>query len=123
MVIDWTSMSADDIVYAISKGIPGAVTVLCKIMDDDIDPDDLVPLGMSKIAIIDMLGIYGSDLWTLYKHVCNEEIKDLILVLRAYQLGYITADHIRDSICMKTNLLKMDHLLELVKSQLPNFNY
>ena len=73
-----------------SKGVPGAIVVLSNLLRDGatIDPDScLGPLG--PILSLDTLGVYGSNVWLLYKDICGENLSAMVMVLRAHQLGIL----------------------------------
>lgn len=84
-----------EIVTKMSAGNVGAVTVLVQLFQNngEIDPDSaLGPLG--TILSMDDLGIYGSAIYILYKDKCKGSIRDLIMLFRAYQLGFISQNEI-----------------------------
>lgn len=118
-----------DCVVKISDGNPGAVTVLAKLYKEcpTIDPDAAMG-GFIHILALDDMEIYGSNIWILYKDVCEENIVNFITLLRAKQLGIITKDKLVE--LSKDNpqtypKQHYDYLHEMytkVCLELPNFN-
>ncbi len=116
--------TAHDIIYKMSDGNPGAITVLLSILKhgDTIDPDAAMGSIMA-ILDLDTLDIYGSDIWVLYKYVCECQIARFMGLLRAWQLGLV------DSAVLKAaasdprggTSLDVDGLLKQVKEKLPDF--
>lgn len=78
-----------DIFSKMSEGNPGAMTVMAQILQhgNEIDPAGFEPV--MKILMLDTWGIYGSDIWVLYKNICGQNIANLITLIRAAQLGMI----------------------------------
>jgi hypothetical protein len=88
-----------DMMLKMSDGNPGAVTVLCQMLEQGgkIDPDCFAG-GFGAILSLDSYGIYGSRIWMLYKDVCGENITTTLAVLRACQLGFVTESKINHAI-------------------------
>ena len=65
-------------------------------------------------------------MWVLYKDICNESYFNMFAVLRAYQLGLIQYDSIRNAV-EAANSYKWNGSLDLpkivrdVKTKLPRF--
>jgi hypothetical protein len=107
------------IVMKLSDGNPGAVTVCVQLMSDRNDPDCFLgPLG--NFLSLDTHGIYGSDIWVLFKNVCDQRILGVVTVLRAVQLGLYTEREMWQCIdsCIP---IDVDGLLLKVQKELPNF--
>lgn len=51
-----------EIILELAEGNPGAITVLSKIT-------------AQSVADLRTLGIYGSDIWGLYKAICEEDMQ------------------------------------------------
>ena len=105
-----------DVAVKMSEGNPGAVSVLAQMIKYGgfIEPKST---GFMPILLLDSLGIYGSQIWVLYKDVCKESILNLLSILRYYQLGLMAeGDYLfnlnRDFDAVKT----------AVKERLPEFN-
>ena len=110
-----------EIIFKMSEGNPGAVRVLCEILQNpQIDPDGFMgPTGV--ILSLDILELYGSNIWILYKDVCGESVVKFIAVTRAYQLGFATEKAIHQAL-NDPEILDVDSLCAQVEERLPNFN-
>lgn len=80
--------SLKTIIIKLCDGNPGALSVLMKLLasTEKIDSDSALGPYSSFISL-DSFGIYGSNIWILYKDVCQESILYTITILRAVQLG------------------------------------
>ena len=92
----------DDIIEILLKmgeGNPGASNVIAKTLTSGatIDPHGFAG-GLGCILMMDTYKIYGSDIWMLYKDVCNEDIANVLACLRAVQLGIISGDELHYAI-------------------------
>lgn len=86
-----------DIVMKMSEGNPGALTVIMEIVGNTKEIDKLNWAGAyGPILGLDTLGIYGSNIWVLYKDHCNQNIVHLIAVLRGWQLGFLNDSEVRE---------------------------
>ncbi len=116
-----------DIIVKMADGNPGAASVMGELMRDGhlIDPDNMFG-GMSCIMRLDSLGIYGPNIWILYKDVCGESIFNLVALLRGFQLGFTNELVIRDHLnVLKSNGIPfagLDELILKVQEELPNFS-
>jgi hypothetical protein len=115
-----------DILFKMSEGNPGALTVLLHILKENarIDPNDFFD-GLGPILSLDSYGIYGSSIWILYKDVCGEDITKTLAVLRAVQLGFFSAQTLK-SVCEPQNYsrikeIPVQELCDKVKERLPDF--
>ena len=124
------SMSIMDCVVAMSEGNPGAVTVLCESIKKSpkIDPDAAFPIMV--MLSLDTLGLYGSQIWILYKDICGSSMVNLCAILRADQLGHLAG--ISDTIiCQAVDAIEcndrehvkidIDKVLWEVQERLPKF--
>ena len=59
-----------DSIVKMSKGNPGGLTVLMKLLEK--------PNGLIYIRALDKAGIYGSNIWVEYKDNCGQDINKLI---------------------------------------------
>lgn len=84
-----------DITVKLCEGNAGAATVLVKIVKEtkSIDPQSCLEC-IGPLIHLDDLGIYGSNIWILYKDRCEQNINKLIALLRASQLGIISREKI-----------------------------
>jgi hypothetical protein len=102
-------------------GNPGGLTVLINLykLSPSIDPDDAFG-GLGPILSLDTLGIYGSRIWMLYKDVCDQSIPNVLTVLRAHQLGFLTDEDLNAAIDSGSKLDLQD-LLKKVNGVIPDF--
>lgn len=83
----------DSPMSAITKmadGNPGAVRVLMELFQQwpVIDPDSA--LGeFSGVLHLDTLDIYGHRIWQFYKEVCQQDLTNMVGLMRANQLGFL----------------------------------
>lgn len=114
--------SAHSMVFKMSEGNPGAVSVCAQIMGQGeiVDPDMAIG-SIMPIFLLDTLGIYSSRIWMLYKDVCGESIINMLAVLRANQLGLLSSDAINHAIDNRGDGIDCDLVVEQVKLRLPNF--
>lgn len=109
-----------------SDGNPGAMTVLSGLIKEvpQIDPQCALG-GLMVVLVFDDLGIYGSDIWLLYKDVCDSDFVRLVGLLRGRQLGYCKESEIKDAICKANNrqpqTLDINKILTAVRAELPSF--
>lgn len=105
----------------ISEGNPGAMSVCAKILTEGekIDPDSH---PMLTIMSLDTLDIYGSRIWQLYKNVCDSSLSNMLGLLRAVQLGYMTERELSGAIDGKPlSAESIQSYLAKVREFLPNF--
>lgn len=100
-------------------GNPGAVTVLFQLIADKNDPDSWAG-GLGNLLSLDTLGIYGPDIWVLFKDVCGQNILNVVTVLRAVQLGLYSERNLWNCIDNRTSL-DCEQLLTKVRERLPRF--
>jgi len=114
--------SGQSVVLKLAEGNPGAMRVCCEVLRDgsDIDPANALQ-GFGPLLMLDDLGIYGPDIWLLYKDVCNQNLVAMLGVLRAYQMGYATEAQIRCAIGNRGDVLDVAALLDKVREELPTF--
>ena len=83
-------------ILKLSEGNPGAIRVCAELLTESRRVDQVGSLGgFAPLLNLDTLGIYGEDLWDLYKRPCRENAENLVAVLRANQLGLLSDDKIR----------------------------
>ena len=71
-----------------SDGNPGAITALMDLSTakSDIDPESAMG-PYAPLLSLDTHQIYGSAIWILYKDVCKQDARTMLMLLRAVQLG------------------------------------
>lgn len=122
-----TSANKSRIIVAMCDGNPGAMNVMISVFAEaqKIDPEEPAE-GFAVMVWLDQLGIYGSDIWVLYKDVCGSDVTNVLAMRHAVSLGFVTAAElcarIRDeSGRWKTNAAFTLPLLEKVKKAIPGF--
>ena len=116
-----------DILIKMSKGVPGAAIVLATLLkcNSIVDPDSGIG-EFGTILMLDDMEVYGSDIWLLYKDICGENIVNLVGVVRAMQLGFISKEQIKAAIASRRTAAPIDlpvgELLKQVKARLAAFN-
>lgn len=105
-----------------SEGNIGAATVIVQLFKRNAEIDPQSALGpYSSVLHLDSLGIYGSKIWMLYKDVCSEDIRKMIALLRAYQLGFTSESTIKAGIEQYGAGIDLDDLVSKVENALPDF--
>lgn len=85
------NMTGADVVIALADGNPGATVVMAQMFKQgaEIDPDSSLG-GLGAVLSLDTHKIYGPRIWMLYKDVCGQDIRIMLAILRAVQLGYLS---------------------------------
>lgn len=111
-----------DVIVKLAEGNPGAAVVCTNILGQAgvVDPDDALG-GLGVLLSLDTEGIYGPRIWMLYKDVCKENMVDMLGVLRARQLGYVTKIQVDHAIDNYGDGIDVEDLVARVKSRLPSF--
>lgn len=119
LTLDDTGITA---AHKLSGGNPGALRVLIEANNHagDIDPDAMMG-GMGVWLALDSFGIYGSEIWMLYKDVCGEYLPRFLAILRAIQLGFVSESSVLRAIRRRGEGIDVDDLVLRVKERLPNF--
>lgn len=112
--------STMEIVIKLASGNPGAIRVCAQLLSDDTDPDNFVN-GLGNLFDLDTHGIYGSNIWILYKDVCGENVAAMVTLLRAVQLGYYSESDLWKLIDGNIKV-EIEPIYLRVTQRLPNFN-
>ena len=120
----------DTLISAITKmsdGNPGALNTMMEIMSnhDQIDPQAVMG-GIGAIMMFDTLGIYGTDIYVLFNDKCKRDVRRLLMLLRATQMGLFSCDKLKEMAAdqMRQIDLTEDEYIELddlVCSELVDF--
>ena len=111
-----------EMVAKLGEGNPGAMTVCMELFSQEAEIDgDSALKGIGSLLSLDTYGIYGANIWMLYKDVCDEDIEKTIAVLRAGQLGLISLPVVEYAIAHYGEGIDVDQLTEQVKGVLPKF--
>jgi hypothetical protein len=116
------SDSLNDVLYKLSEGNPGALTVLCRWLKEGeaIDPDACHPL--IQMTALDDIDLVGFRIWLLFKDVCGESLTRFLGVLRAHQLGFITKrELVAAATTGRMDVDALDAALSRVSIRLPRF--
>ena len=73
-----------DMISILSDGNPGAMVAMMAVANvaEKTDPDSAL-MVFGPLYALDINGIYGSDIWVLYKDICGQDPVKMIAVLRA----------------------------------------
>lgn len=108
----------------IAEGNPGALRVCMELLlnGSAIDPDSVMG-GLGNLLSLDTHGIYGSEVWMLYKDVCGEDLTDTIGILRACQLGILPEQEMLQAIrgAAPLSTERFNDLIAAVRERLPAF--
>ena len=77
-----------DVIVKMADGNPGAITAMADIManHEEIDPQAVMG-GLGAIMILDTWEIYGTDIYVLWNDKCNRDVRQMLMLMRATQLG------------------------------------
>ena len=86
-----------DVIIKMSDGNPGAITTMVDVLEqyEAIDPQSAFG-GFGALMDFDTHGIYGSDIYVLYNDKCNRNVRDLVVLLRAVQLGMFPESRLQE---------------------------
>jgi len=114
------SDSMMNIMMKLSDGNPGGLNVCMQLLQSKHDPDSIFG-GLGNLLALDTHGIYGSNVWILFKDCCSSSILNVVTVLRAIQLGIVPEKTVWEHIDNFKPINVMDLYLQVTK-QLPRFN-
>lgn len=79
------------VLIKMSDGNPGALTAMLEIMKegDAIDPQAFAG-GLGAIMILDTWEIYGSSIYVLFNDKCDHDVRKMLMLMRATQLGHFS---------------------------------
>ncbi len=78
-----------------SDGNPGAVNALVELQQDIDKIDPQSALGILGVLMqLDSMEIYGTAIYILWNDKCGQDSRKMIMMLRANQLGFLSADKI-----------------------------
>ena len=114
----------DNMATAITKiveGNPGALRVCCELVENvqAIDPDHFAG-PFAPILLLDSFDLYGSEVWMLYKDVCNYQVDWTYGMLRALQFGIVNRYDLVKAFDREISLDVPD-IMRQVQEQLPEF--
>jgi hypothetical protein len=89
--------SVMDMLIKMAEGNPGAIDAMLKIIEKsaEIDPQSAMPSIMPILAF-DTHGIYGSSIYVLYSDKCGRDVRKVLVLLRAVQLGLMPESKLQE---------------------------
>ena len=106
-----------------AEGNIGAATVLSELFREGatIDPQSALG-GFGPMLHLDDMEIYGSHIWILYKYICKEDLRSMVALIRARQLGIISQQELKAAIAAgKKNTLDVPAIVAQVEEQIEDF--
>jgi hypothetical protein len=112
-----------DAITKVSDGVPGAVSVILQLMhiNPKVDPQDFAG-SMGPLFTLDSYGIYGSEIWMLYKDVCKQNAVHTLGMLRACQMGILPIADLKHAINNYGEGVDVETYHEKVRKQLRDFD-
>jgi hypothetical protein len=114
--------SIQDVLFKMSEGNPGALTVCLGILEhgEKIDPDNAMG-GLGIILSLDTLGLYGSKIWMLFRDVCESDLAQMLAMLRGWQLGMLSETQVRHAVENHGDGINVADICQKVTERLPRF--
>jgi hypothetical protein len=80
--------STMDAMTKMADGNPGALMAIMDIVENysDIDPQSAMG-ALGAIMILDTWEIYGSSIYVLWSDKCGKDVRRMLMIMRATQLG------------------------------------
>ncbi|GAB6120989.1 hypothetical protein [Dysgonomonas termitidis] len=105
---------------------PGAMEALAYLYPDTMNIDPESPSKWFYILLLDVYGIYGTDIYVLYSDICGKDLAKMIAVLKASCHALIGIDVIKDA-CSRQDysgraMIPVDELYKKVRDLCPKFN-
>lgn len=91
------SDSVQDVFISMAEGNPGAITAMMELIENAkrIDPQAMIG-AISPILYLDTCEIYGSSIYVLWSDKCGKDVRKLIMLLRATQLGFLPTEKLQE---------------------------
>ena len=107
-----------DVMVKMSDGNPGALTALMDIMKnaEEIDPQGAFG-GMGAVMLLDGWEIYGTDIYILYSDKCNRDVRKMLMLMRATQMGMFSNEKLKE---MASDQMRQVNLTEEEMTDLDN---
>lgn len=107
--IEFAEQKIRHIVAIMANGNPGAVACLVDLVqrEHDIDPQAWLH-SFATIALLDRVGIRGSGIYVLWNDQCGRKTRDLVMLMRAFEFGLISADTLRSVAADQTRSQQID---------------
>lgn len=83
----------------LAEGNPGAINVIANLCKhyESLDPYNVFK-EMAPLVFFAEQDITGPAIWMLYKDVCKEDLKNVVIVMRAYQMGLLSAEELKERV-------------------------
>lgn len=116
------ALSQDDILL-LSEGNPGAITAMLEMISEyqNIDPQAIFG-SYHVIMFLKDYNFKGTNIWNLWKNVCDQKHVNFAAVMRGHQMGFITRQTIDNLAKGDTLQIDFPKLIEQIKERLPTFN-
>lgn len=103
--LDDTDMDA---ILKVAGGNPGAIMAIAEILNNSvaIDPQNVLG-GLGLVLVLDEWEIYGTDIYILFNDKCNRDVRQMLMMMRAVQLGFLPLAKLKEMASdqmMKVNL-------------------
>lgn len=86
-------LTPEEAVVLLAEGNPGAAKAVGQVCR--------ASGSYGPLNILDILGIYGSDIWVLYKDVCKENPVNMSILLLAHAAKVFEDDYVKNLIAGK----------------------
>lgn len=104
----------------LADGNPGAISAMMELIKQSHIDKDSAWGQFGPLMSLDTLGIYGPNIWQLWKDVCKMDAVKVYTVFRAHQLGLITQADVLYAVD-NGRTFNFEGLLAKIQEQLPNF--
>lgn len=119
--------SIGSVIAKMAEGNPGAIGAIMEMMKEGeaIDPQGFMG-GLGVVLGLDTLEIYGTDIYILWNDKCNRDVREVLMLIRAWQLGFVSGDEIKAIAKDQMGQVnfsqeKMDELNEKVCNRIKDF--
>ena len=102
-------MDTKDAIITMADGNPGALTSMMSIAPrvEVIDPQALFGF-MAVLFELDSYQIYGSAIYVLFNDKCNRDVRKMLLLLRAVQLGFVCVALLQELAADQMGVVNLD---------------
>ncbi|MBQ6477537.1 MAG: hypothetical protein IJI43_03795 [Bacilli bacterium] len=100
-------MRLEDVVWTMSEGNPGAITVLTKMLQHGTK-------NYGHILLCDDLNIRGSKLYCLYNYCCNRDYKKFDCTLNMFGNGVFSEEEIHTNLELRRPIQFIDDSIETI---------
>lgn len=86
-----------DVIGKMAEGNPGAISAMMNILEkhESIDPQSMMG-GLGALMILDTWEIYGTDIYVLWSDKCNRDVRQMLMIMRATQLGLFPSSKLKE---------------------------